>query len=224
MTVSRWNVPFLFTTVALVCLSGSCGGERPEPVEAPNPLLRPDLLGETAPETFRARFETSAGEFAVEVHRSWAPLGVNRFYNLAKNGYYDDTRIYRVITDFMAQWGISGDPIMNAVWQRESVTDDPVTQSNTRGRITFATAGRHTRTTELFISYKDNSFLDSQGFAPFGEVVEGMEVVDSFYAGYGETVPRGTGPYAAMAMARGNEYLDADFPELTRILRVTVEP
>jgi len=215
------------TALALAfALLAACGGEPREaaPLEEVNPLLRPARLTEQAPPTYRARFETSAGGFTVEVHRDWAPLGADRFYNLVKHGFYDDTRVYRVVSGFMAQFGISGDPVLNAVWQREAIVDDTVKQSNTRGRITFATAGRHTRTTELFINYGDNSFLDDQWFAPFGEVVEGMEGVDAFHAGYGETVPMGTGPYAAMAMARGNEYLDADFPELTRIVRVEIVP
>jgi peptidyl-prolyl cis-trans isomerase A (cyclophilin A) len=158
------------TLLMLALLVAGCGGEAREaaPAEAGDPLLQPGRLAETAPPTFRARFETSAGSFTVEVHRDWAPLGADRFYNLARSGYYDDTRIYRVIEGFMAQWGISGDPVRNAVWLREELVDDPVRQSNTRGRVTFATAGPNTRTTELFVNYGDNSHLDELGFAPFG--------------------------------------------------------
>ena len=116
------------------------------------------------------------------------------------------------------------DPYVNQVWKKEFLVDDPVAESNTRGRVAFAKGGRHTRTTEIFISYKDNSALDEEGFAPIGEVVEGMDVVDAFYSEYGDGPPRGDGPYQAMAQARGNEYLDADFPELTRILSATVTP
>ena len=189
-----------------------------------DPLLQPDRYQDTAPDRFLVTLETSAGDVVIDVHRDWAPLGADRFYNLVKGGFYDDTRIYRVLENFMAQWGLNGDPYVNQAWKSEFIVDDPVVQSNTRGRLAFAKGGVHTRTTEVFISYKDNSALDEQGFTPIGEVVEGMEVVDAFYAAYGDGPPRGEGPYQAMAAARGNEYLDAEFPELTRIVRATVEP
>jgi peptidyl-prolyl cis-trans isomerase A (cyclophilin A) len=159
----------------------------------------------------------------IEVHRSWAPLGADRFYNLVRGGYYDDTRVYRVVGGFMAQFGLSGDPYVNQAWKSQFVVDDPVVQSNTRGRVAFAKGGVHTRTTEVFVSYRDNSSLDAQGFTPFGEVVEGMDVVDGFHAAYGDGPPRGEGPYAAMVQARGNAYLDADFPELTHIVSAAIE-
>jgi len=204
----------------------SCGtGDRPQPpTQTVNPLFTPKRLTATAPETFRARFETSAGEFVVEVHRAWAPLGADRFYNLVANGFYDDTRVYRVIDGFMAQFGMNGDPRVNMAWKNAIIVDDPVTQSNRRGRVAFAKGGPHSRTTEVFVSLRDNPSLDERGFAPFGEVVEGMDVVDAFYAGYGDGPPRGDGPYQAQVQAQGNAYLDASFPELTRILRASVEP
>ena len=209
--------------VASVALQG-CAGERDtQPREPPNPLLSPRRFTETAPATFRARFETSAGDFLIEVHREWAPLGADRFYNLVQAGFYDDTRIYRVVAGFMAQFGLNGDPYVNVAWQNSFIVDDPVTQRNRRGRVAFAKGGVHTRTTEVFISYRDNGSLDDDGFAPVGEVVEGMDVVDAVYAEYGDGPPRGDGPYHAMVRARGNDYLDADFPELTRIVRATVE-
>jgi peptidyl-prolyl cis-trans isomerase A (cyclophilin A) len=123
----------------------------------------------------------------------------------------------------MAQFGLNGDPYVNQAWKDTYIVDDPVRQSNTRGRMTFAKGGLHTRTTELFVNFRDNSNLDGSGFAPFGEVIEGMDAVDAIYTGYGEGPPRGDGPYAAMAQARGNEYLDAEFPELTQIIRATIE-
>jgi peptidyl-prolyl cis-trans isomerase A (cyclophilin A) len=172
---------------------------------------------------FRVRLDTSAGEVLIEVHREWAPIGADRFYNLVKGGFYDDARIYRVIAGFMAQFGLNSDPYVNQAWKSQFLVDDPVVETNTRGRVTFAKGGLHTRTTEIFISYKDNSALDADGFAPIGEVIEGMDVVDAMYADYGDGPPRGDGPYYAMAQARGNEYLDADFPELTRITRATIE-
>jgi peptidyl-prolyl cis-trans isomerase A (cyclophilin A) len=158
----------------------------------------------------------------VEVHRDWAPRGADRFYNLVKSGYYDDTRIYRVVEGFMAQWGIHGDPLVDYQWRDELLVDDPVLRSNERGTITFAKAGRNSRTTEVFVNYGDNPGLDDQRFAPFGRVVEGMDVVDAFHAGYGDGPPRGEGPYALQAQAQGNAYLDAEFPELDRIVRATL--
>lgn len=215
------------TLLLLTALVSACGGggdaDSVETV-ARSPLLRPDRYTETAPEVYRVRLETSAGEVVIRVHRAWAPLGADRFYNLAKGGFFDDSRVYRVVDGFMAQFGLNGDPYVNQAWKSEFIVDDPVIESNTRGRIAFAKAGRHSRTTEVFISYKDNSSLDAQDFAPFGEVIEGMNVVDAFHADYGDGPPRGDGPYGAMVEARGNAYLDADFPQLTRILSVTVTP
>ena len=200
-----------------------CGGSEPEErLLVRNPLLSPEQFGETAPATFQVQFETSEGNFLVEAHRGWAPLGADRFYNLVTSGYYDDTRIYRVIGDFMAQFGLNADPYVNQAWKTQFILDDPVMESNSRGRMTFAKGGLHTRTTEVFINYRDNQMLDSDGFSPFGEVIEGMQVVDSFFSDYGDGPPRGDGPYAAMAQARGKEYLDSDFPELTRIIRATI--
>ena len=211
----------LATLLLAACGSPDAGDEAGSGAPA-NPLLRPAQFNETAPPRFAVRFETTAGDFTVEVHRSWAPLGADRFYNLVRAGYYDDTRVYRVVPGFMAQFGIHGDPFVHRAWSRAPLRDDPVTQSNTRGRVTFAKAGRNSRTAEIFISTVDNSRLDTDDFAPFGEVVEGMETVDAFHGGYGDGPPRGSGPYAAMAHARGNEYLDEEYPELTRILRASV--
>lgn len=222
----RWvgrPIPVILLLLGAVAVGCGGAGDR-EPAEAQDPLLRPGQFTETAPPRFAVRFETSAGDFLVDVHRGWAPMGADRFYNLVKAGYYDDTRIYRVVPRFMAQFGVHGNPYVNYVWRRAPIQDDPVVQSNRRGRITFATAGPHTRSTEVFISYVDNPFLDDDGFAPFGEVVEGMEVVDAFHSEYGDGPPRGDGPYGAMAQARGNEYLDEEFPELTTILRATILP
>lgn len=211
----------LSLALALVACSG---GERADaPRQVINPLYTPKRLTDIAPPTFRARFETPAGDFVIEVHRDWAPLGADRFYNLVENGFYDDTRVYRVIEDFMAQFGMNGDPRVNMAWKNAILVDDPVVQSNTRGRVAFAKGGPHSRTTEVFVSLRDNASLDERGFAPFGEVVEGMDVVDRFYADYGDGPPRGEGPYQAQVRVQGNAYLDASFPELTRIVRATVE-
>ena len=212
---------------AALLQSIACGGgdaEDSAPQRVANPLLRPKQFVETAPAVFRVRLETSAGDLVMELHRDWAPLGADRFYNLVRAGFYDDTRIYRVLDGFMAQFGLNGDPYVNVAWKSQFIVDDPVLQTNTRGRVTFAKGGRHTRTTEIFVNYKDNRPLDEDGFAPIGEVIEGMEAVDAFYSAYGDGPPRGEGPYQAMAQARGNEYLDAEYPELTRIQRAVILP
>ncbi|TNF32101.1 MAG: peptidylprolyl isomerase [Deltaproteobacteria bacterium] len=177
----------------------------------------PSKLNEQAPDSFKVKLVTTKGDVVVEVHRDWAPRGADRFYNLVKNGYYTDIAFFRVIQTprpFMAQFGISGDPALNPIWREARIDDDPVKETNTRGRITFATAGPNTRTTQLFINYGNNSNLDGMGFAPFGEVVSGMEVVDSLYGGYGEGSPRGRGPDQGKLQAEGNPYLKASFPEL----------
>jgi len=179
-------------------------------------------MRERAPNTYRARFETSAGDFVVEVHRDWAPFGADRFYNLVKSGYYDDGRFFRVIAGFMAQFGIHGDPHVAAVWRDARIPDDPVRQHNARGMVSFATAGPGTRTTQLFINYSDNSRLDGMGFSPFGRVVLGMDVVDRLYPGYGEGAPGGRGPGQGRIQAEGNAYLARDFPKLDRIKRATI--
>jgi peptidyl-prolyl cis-trans isomerase A (cyclophilin A) len=176
-----------------------------------------------APAVFKAKFETSAGAFTVEVHRDWAPQGADRFYNLARSGYFDGVRFFRVISGFMAQFGIHGDPAVSAAWRPARIPDDPVKQSNSRGMVTFATAGPNTRTTQFFINFGDNAMLDGQGFAPFGRVVEGMETVDKIHAGYGEGAPRGRGPDQGRIQAEGNKYLEKDFPKLDYIKSVTVE-
>jgi peptidyl-prolyl cis-trans isomerase A (cyclophilin A) len=144
-------------------------------------------------------------------------MGADRFYNLVRLGFYDDVTFFRVIDDFMVQFGIHGDPEVSSVWQFAEIPDDPVKQSNTRGMVTFATRGPNSRTTQIFINYKDNSPLDRQGFAPFGRVVEGMSVVDELYSGYGEGAPRGAGPDQGRAQSEGNRYFRGDFPKLDHI-------
>lgn len=204
----------------------ACGGEGGGDEGVPNPLLYPQApdMNVQAPDTYRARFETSAGDFVIEVHRAWAPIGADRFYNLVRNGYYDDARFYRVIEGFMAQFGMNADPLVTAQWRVATLQDDPVTESNTRGRITFAMSSLpNSRTTQVFINFGDNSNLDDMGFAPFGEVVEGMEVVDALYSGYGEGAPRGAGPDQGQIQGYGNEYLERDFPELDYVVHATIE-
>lgn len=191
----------------------------PPPVAADSVLdpASPDMQA-SAPPQFRVRFETSAGTFVVAVTRAWAPKGADRFYNLVRHGFYDRARFFRVLPGFVAQFGISGDPAVSARWRDATIPDDPVTQHNVQGTLTFATAGPNTRTTQLFINLSDNTRLDGRGFAPFGRVVEGMAVVDRLYAGYGESPDQG------MIQARGNAYLASAFPRLDSIARATIVP
>jgi peptidyl-prolyl cis-trans isomerase A (cyclophilin A) len=187
-------------------------------------LGNPAALKEQAPPVYKVEFDTSKGPFVVEVHRDWAPNGADRFYNLVKNGFYDSTRFFRVIEGFMAQFGVNGDPKVSAVWRESRIKDDPVKVSNKRTFVTFATAGPNTRTTQVFVSYGDNSNLDSQGFSPFGQVVSGMKVVDSLYSGYGEGAPGGRGPSQARVQSEGNAYLASSFPNLDYIKKATIVP
>ena len=185
-------------------------------------LADPAALNAKAPAVYQAKFATSKGTFVVEVHRDWAPRGADRFYNLVKNGFYDNARFFRVIEGFMVQFGINGDPNVASVWRDADIKDDPVKASNARGTITFATAGPDTRTTQVFINFGDNAALDGQGFSPFGKVVSGMEVVDSLYGGYGEGAPNGNGPDQGRIQSQGNAYLEQDFPKLDFIKTATI--
>lgn len=185
-------------------------------------LGNPSALRETAPATYKARFETSKGTFVIDVRRDWAPNGADRFYNLVKNGFYDGVRFFRVLDGFMAQFGISGDPKVSAVWRQARIPDDPVRQSNKRGFITYAMAGPNTRTSQLFINFGDNAALDGQGFAPFGHVTSGMNVVDALYNGYGEGAPRGRGPDQGRIQMEGNAYLAKEFPRLDFVKKATI--
>src|SRR5215472_11594696 len=154
-------------------------------------LTNPASLSQKAPDTYKAKFTTTKGDFVVEVTRAWAPLGADRFYNLVKNGFFNDVELFRVVPGFVVQFGISGDPKIAAPWTHANIPDDPVTQSNKEGTITYATAGPNTRTTQVFINLGDNSRLDGQGFAPFGTVVEGMDVIGKFDSEYADQ-PTGT--------------------------------
>jgi peptidyl-prolyl cis-trans isomerase A (cyclophilin A) len=181
-------------------------------------LSNPSQLNEKAPATYKAKFETTKGPFVVEVHREWAPLGADRFFNLVKAGFYDDGRLFRVIPDFMVQFGINGNTAVQSKWLNANLKDDPVKQSNKRGFITFATAGPNTRTTQVFVNYADNARLDRQGFAPFGEVVSGMDVLDKLFSGYGEK-PNAGNAY----LMKGNAYVTENFPKLDYIKKATIE-
>jgi peptidyl-prolyl cis-trans isomerase A (cyclophilin A) len=211
------KITSLFMTAALA-LSLSSGA-----FAQTGSLANPAALNEKAPATYKAKFDTSKGVFIVEVRRDWAPNGADRFYNLVKNGFFDDTRFFRVVPNFMVQFGINGDPKVSAPWRGARIQDDKVTQSNKRGHMTFATSGPNSRTTQVFINFKDNNFLDGQGFAPFGQVVTGMNVVDALYSGYGEGAPSGKGPDQGRIQMEGNDYLTKSFPQLDYVKKASIE-
>jgi len=170
-----------------------------------------------APSQFRTKFDTSKGVFVIEVHRDWAPLGADRFYQLVKSGFYDDARFFRVVPGFVVQWGINKDPQMTAQWRGKEIGDDPVQERNMAGYVSFATSGPNTRTTQLFINLANNFNLDSMGFAAFGRVVQGANVVARLYSGYGER------PQQNLIEAQGNAYLQQNFPNLDYIKTARVE-
>lgn len=182
-------------------------------------LLGCATSGARAPEVFRVRFETTRGDFVVEVHRGWAPIGADRFYDLVRQRFFDGQRFFRVRAGAFAQFGIPGDPRLARAWRNATLPDDPVRASNERGTLAYAFTKPGTRATQIFINLRDNKDYDAQGFAPFGRVISGMEVVDSLYSGYGET--SGGGMRAGHQDAlfdEGNAWLDRNFPKLDSIL------
>jgi peptidyl-prolyl cis-trans isomerase A (cyclophilin A) len=168
----------------------------------------------TAPAEFKVKLETSKGDLVIKVVRDWAPKGADRFFSLVKNGYYDECRFYRVLPKYIAQVGIHGDPKIAGAWHEAPIDDDPVKQKNTRGRVTFAKGGPNSRTTNIFLNLRDSTSLDSQGFAPIGEVVEGMDVADQLHSGYGDGAPKGRGPSQKRIYEEGNAWLQKDFKDL----------
>jgi peptidyl-prolyl cis-trans isomerase A (cyclophilin A) len=199
--------------LAALALGGCPAGEK-EVKAPPEP--------ETPPEVYRVKFETTKGDFIIEVTREWAPRGADHFFDLVQNGFYDGARFFRVVRRFVAQFGINGDPSIQRLWSQMRIRDDPVKQSNKKGFVSFAKLGPQSRTTQVFINLRDNTSLDKDGFAPFGEVVEGMEVIERFWSSYGEVAPRGSGPDPARIEMEGNTYLDQRFPRLDSILRATI--
>jgi peptidyl-prolyl cis-trans isomerase A (cyclophilin A) len=238
----RTNLIRVLPAAALAAALSACTGPAPAPSPSPTPtptptptavapsptatpapaagapaLRDPKQATAKAPARFRARFTTSRGTFVVSVTRAWAPLGADRFFNLVQAGFFDGARFFRVVPKFVVQFGLNGDPRVNDAWESARLRDDPVTQTNARGRVTFATAGPGTRTTQLFINLKDNRGLDGMGFAPFGEVAPaGMSVVDGIYAGYGELPDQGR------ITAEGNRYLESQFPRLDYVKKAEI--
>ena len=221
-----FTIALLTGAVAVACARGPAA-RTVAPAEARAALADPRhaLWRERAPDVFRVRFETSRGAFVVEARRAWAPRGADRLYGLARVGFFDDSRFSRVRAGFIAQFGIPGDPAVAAAWRSAAIPDDPVRRSNTRGAVSFAMTGPNTRTTQLFINLADNRRLDAEGFAPVGVVVEGMDVVERLYAGYGEAAGGGMrGGRQAPVFEGGNAYLDRAYPRLDRLHRARPVP
>jgi peptidyl-prolyl cis-trans isomerase A (cyclophilin A) len=220
--------------VGALLLSGlaSAAQDKTEPKVEPKAeekksadLTQPSKLTEKAPDSFKVKFDTTKGAITIEVTRSLAPNGADRFYNLVKAGYFKDIAFFRVIPGFMAQFGMSGDPAITKAWGGANIQDDPVKGSNTRGTITYAMAGPNTRSTQYFINFGDNSRLDRSGFAPFGKVTEGMEVVDKLNGEYGDMPQQGgRGPNPENIAKDGNDYLKKSFPNLDYIKSATLLP
>ena len=216
---------FLVTWAALLgCGSGPTVNGEPPVAKAPA-IAQADTKGADtkgaaakggASADFHVKFETTAGDFVVKVHPDWAPNGAERFRELVKVGFFDDTKFFRVVPDFMVQWGINGDPKVQADWRDAKIKDDVVKKSNKKGYMTFATSGKDSRTSQVFINFKNNTFLDDQGFAPFAEVVDGMDVVQKIYSGYGEK------PNQGQIQSSGNKYLNASFPKLDGIKKAMI--
>lgn len=218
---------FKAMTVAFIfcLLAGSAATHVAAQAKAPafdEALLKPASLTEKAPDVYDVKFVTTKGDFTIKVTRAWAPLGADRFYNLVKHGFYNGAAFFRVLDGFMAQFGINANPRVSQVWQTARIMDDPVKKRNTRGFISFAMGGPNTRTSQVFINFADNSRLDASGFSPFGEVVQGMSVVDSLYSGYGEGAPSGRGPNHGLIQAQGSAYLEKEFPKLDIIKTATL--
>jgi peptidyl-prolyl cis-trans isomerase A (cyclophilin A) len=214
--IIRRSLVALAPALILSVLASSAFGQQAS-------LASPATLREQAPAVYKAKFDTSKGAFVVEVQRDWAPNGADRFYNLVKNGFYDNVRFFRVISGFMVQFGINGDPKLSAHWRDARIKDDPVKQSNRRGTITYAMAGPDTRTSQVFINFADNGNLDRSGFSPFGRVISGMNVVDALNAEYGEGAPRGRGPDQGRLQMEGNAYLAKEFSRMDYVKKATIE-
>jgi peptidyl-prolyl cis-trans isomerase A (cyclophilin A) len=213
--------------LSLALVGASCKSESGGSGGPATALTKPDksAIATPSPDSFKVAFETSKGNFIVMAHRDWAPRGVDRFYHLVQLGYFDDARFFRVLSGFMAQWGMNGNPRVTAAWEPLTIADDSVKQSNVRGMVTFAAGSApDTRSTQLFINYRDNRNLDGMRFAPIGQVVDGMSVVDSLYSGYGEGAPDGGGPSQERIASEGNAYLTKSFPKLDFIKTARIVP
>jgi peptidyl-prolyl cis-trans isomerase A (cyclophilin A) len=211
--------PYLLIVPVLALISGCSSSPTKNPESSA--VVEPKKI--QAPDHFTVKFDTSKGAFSIEVQRELAPRGADRFYELLDSKFFDDARFFRIVRNFVVQFGINKDPKVTALWNQLNIPDDKVKQSNLRGTITFATAGPNTRTTQVFINLANNRMLDNQGFAPFGRVTEGMDVVDHLYAAYGDMPPTGVGPDPSKIETQGNQYLIDHFPRLDYIKTARVE-
>jgi peptidyl-prolyl cis-trans isomerase A (cyclophilin A) len=209
----RWICGCALASLLLAGCSSS-NETRTEPAAA--------AKNEKAPDIFKVNLDTSKGPVVIEVHRDWAPNGADHFYSLVKTGFFDGARFFRVVRNFVVQFGINGDPATNRLWANANLPDDPVKESNVKGTLTYAARGPNTRSTQLFINLRDNRMLDSQGFAPIGKVVTGMDAVESFYNSYGDMPPSGNGPDPTLIQQQGNDYLASRFPRLDYIKKATI--
>jgi len=221
LAASAWAVPQATSTTKKTTTPSHPATTAQRPSAS---LLKPASLKLQAPAVFNARFTTTKGDFVVQVTRAWSPRGADRFYNLVRYHFFDGAAFFRVLPGFVAQFGISPRPEVSRVWEEAKIGDDPVTQSNTRGMLTFATAGPNTRTTQLFINLGNNPNLDSMGFSPFGKVTSGMDVIDKFYSDYGEGQPSGNGPDQGRLQKEGRAYLQKSFPLLDTIKIAVIVP
>jgi len=224
--MTRTSRPFLLPFAVLLAL-GACARPSMEADQAPRPAGSGAAAAATAPaavpmDSTLVRFTTSQGEFDVMLRASWAPLGATRVRDAVDAGYYDGARFFRALRGFVVQWGISADSARTAEWRGRSIPDDTVRQSNRRGTLTFAAGGPNTRTVQLFVNLRDNARLDAMGFAPVGEVVRGMDVVDALHTGYGEGAPTGKGPSQGTLSAEGEAYLAREFPLLDKVTTARV--
>jgi cyclophilin family peptidyl-prolyl cis-trans isomerase len=187
--------------------------------------LNPASLTATAPEHFRVRFETTQGDIVMEVTRSWAPIGADRFYNLVRNGFFEGQRFFRIRAGQFVQFGVPGDPKVAQAWRHATLPDDPPAHTNARGTVAYAFTTANTRATQIFINLVDNPALDGQGFAPFAVVVSGMDAADRLYSGYGEAAGGGMrAGHQDRLFNEGNAWLKREFPKLDSIVRATLLP
>jgi len=211
-------------SVAALAQTPPAKAPAPKAAPRPNPLLNPANFRSIAPPLYRVKFTTTHGDFVVEVNREWAPVGADRFYNMVRSRYLNDSSFYRIAPNFIVQFGMAADPRVNAAWDKAPIKDDPVKHSNAKGTLVFAATGApNSRTTQLFINLRDNSPLDGQGFAAFGMVTEGWDIVQGLYSGYGEMQEQGGhGPSQTMIEKMGKPYLDKNFPKLDSVKTATV--
>jgi peptidyl-prolyl cis-trans isomerase A (cyclophilin A) len=214
--------PANFVPLAALCLA-LCECSPPDDRKKAEPVAV-TVKKEPVPDIFHVKLDTSKGVVDIEVHRAWAPAGADHFFQLVKSGFYDGARFFRVVRSFVVQFGINGDPQTNALWAGGMLPDDPVKQHNVKGTVTYAKTGPNARTTQLFINLADNrKSLDRQGFTPIGQVVDGMQVVESLYGFYGDMPPAGQGPDPNKIQQQGNEYLETHFPRLDFIKKAAVQ-